>query len=119
MTGPTGPHPGIDHDLTGKLLSTGTTLLGLMFPVLVATIGLLRAPTLLSIDEPGLVRIAAYVSGALALCMLQLMACLAALSGRGRTGRLPLWLTVILIFYVSLGTVIWALAEMGVPKWLF
>ena len=101
----------IDREMIGKLFSAGFTILGIGFPVMAGALVALRDPGISSALAEGLRGLVLLLLPAVVICAAQSLLCLGAVTGFFRKPRLAVLMTFLLIVYMMLSILIWALVS--------
>lgn len=101
----------IDRELIGKLFSAGFTILGLGFPVMLGALTALRDPGISTALAEGLRWLVWLLLPAVVICTIQSILCLGALTGIYNKPRLAVLTTFVLLLYMMLSILTWALVS--------
>ena len=101
----------IDRELISKLFSAGFTIFGIGFSVMAGALVALRDPGISSAFAEGLRSLVWLLLPTVVICTFQSLLCLSVVSGFFVKPRLAVYMTFLLIVYMMLSILIWALVS--------
>lgn len=100
-----------DRELISKLFSTGFTVLSIGFPVMAGALVALRNAELSTASAEELRTLVWLLLPAVVICAGQSLLCLSSLTGFFNKPRWAIYMTFLLIVYMMLSIIIWALTS--------